>query len=624
MAPEEDKDDILGAEYDRREFREMCELFGFDVTPPGTPEEPAAAPAPAPAAPPAPDDAAEISEEETRAYWAARDRAGGAATDEKALCRARARGAIAPVERTELGLAKDQRVVVLRAELAATGWVFAATYDGASGYVPRSYLKPVGKAPTPAAEPGAARRAKAFADFEAEARARYLEEFSRLATTDDVIGYAWPKPELGPDGLPLPLASRGGAATAPVPERTADEEPALLGSHDRRRAHAETRRRALAAKRRGVFRTGRSSHRGPLMPSIDKIKPLPPRPRDPFAPPRFAVTDVDGSRYELSSRAATSVSHQGGSDAEAAFAREVARDADVETFFDRSIVEAARARPMRGAPRGRQRYNSPYSRRVGPGPRLRPLEGGGTASVARALASTAASAGARSVASALTGDDFSVASDPPIPYPPSLGRLDAREAQRLDAAVAAARSGTPPVVEARARTPQTPQGTVLVSQGTTSGQGDLGRIHAENLFGELCAAARTPSPNYLPIATLLEMADGASEELKDHPILRAIRAYPVIRKCASKYEPEDPRGLTFLEFDQLQSWFAELIHDYGLDLLPAADAPVAAPPMPAEAAPALAEAPADPELWPDTPLVARSIDPNFRAGYPPRAELKSV
>ena len=625
MAPEEDEDDILGAEYDRREFREMCELFGFDVSPPGTPEEPAAAPAPAPAAPPAPDDAAEISEEEALAYWAARDRAGGAATDEKALCRARARGAIAPVERTELGLAKDQRVVVLRAELAATGWVFAAAYDGASGYVPRSYLKPVSAAPTPAAEPGAARRAKAFADFEAEARARYLEEFSRLATTDDVIGYAWPKPELGPDGLPLPLAARGGAATAPVPERTADEEPALLGSHDRRRAHAETRRRALAARSRGVFRTGRSSHRGPLMPSIDKIKPLPPRPRDPFAPPRFAVTDVDGSRYELSSRAATSVSHQGGSDAEAAFAREVARDADVETFFDRSIVEAARARPMRGAPRGRQRYNSPYSRRVGP--RLRPLEGGGTASVARALASTA-SAGARSVASALTVDDFSVASDQPIPYPPSLGRLDEREAQRLDAAVAAARSGTPPVVEARARTPQTPQGTVLVSQRRDDAS-SLGRIKAENLFGELCAAARTPSPNYLPVATLLEMADGdASEELKDHPILRSIRAYPVIRKCASKYKPEDPRGLTFLEFDQLQSWFGELIHDYGLDLLPAADAPVAAPPMPAsmpaEAAPALAEAPADPELWPDTPLVARSIDPNFRAGYPPRAELKSV
>ena len=42
MAPEEDSDDVFGAEYDRREFREMCELFGFDVTPPGTPEEPAA------------------------------------------------------------------------------------------------------------------------------------------------------------------------------------------------------------------------------------------------------------------------------------------------------------------------------------------------------------------------------------------------------------------------------------------------------------------------------------------------------------------------------------------------------------------------------------------------------
>ena len=27
MAPEEDKDDILGAEYERREYREMCELL---------------------------------------------------------------------------------------------------------------------------------------------------------------------------------------------------------------------------------------------------------------------------------------------------------------------------------------------------------------------------------------------------------------------------------------------------------------------------------------------------------------------------------------------------------------------------------------------------------------------
>ena len=111
------------------------------------------------------------------------------------------------------------------------------------------------------------------------------------------------------------------------------------------------------------------------------------------------------------------------------------------------------------------------------------------------------------------------------------------------------------------------------------------------------------------------MADGASE-LKDHPILRAIRAYPVIRKCASKYEPEDPRGLTFLEFDQLQSWFAELIRRYGLDLLPLGGHHVgrAADAGGGRAGRALAEAPADPELWPDTPLVARSIDPNFRGG----------
>ena len=149
----DDSDAIFEAEYERREYREMCELFGFDVTPPGTPEEPAAAPAPAPAAPPAPDDAAEISEEEARAYWAARDRAGGEATEETALCRARARKAHAPVEPTELGLAKDQRVVVLRAELAATpGWVFADAGE-AVGYVPRTYLQPVpaGAAPAPKA-----------------------------------------------------------------------------------------------------------------------------------------------------------------------------------------------------------------------------------------------------------------------------------------------------------------------------------------------------------------------------------------------------------------------------------------------------------------------------------------
>ena len=49
----DDSDAIFEAEYERRDYREMCELFGFDITPPGTPEEPAAAPAPAPAAPPA-------------------------------------------------------------------------------------------------------------------------------------------------------------------------------------------------------------------------------------------------------------------------------------------------------------------------------------------------------------------------------------------------------------------------------------------------------------------------------------------------------------------------------------------------------------------------------------------
>ena len=207
MAPEEDEDDILGAEYDRREFREMCELFGFDVSPPGTPEEPAAAPAPAPAARPPPDDAAEVSDAEARAYWAARDRAGGEATDATALCRARARKAHAPVEPTELGLAKDQRVVVLRAELLATpGWVFADAGE-AFGYVPRTYLQPVpaGAAPAPKARTAPPPPVASPTPAEAKAAAARPRPAARAPPTPEAKAAA-PPPPAAPEAKAAPAA----------------------------------------------------------------------------------------------------------------------------------------------------------------------------------------------------------------------------------------------------------------------------------------------------------------------------------------------------------------------------------------------------------------------------------
>ena len=108
---------------------------------------------------------------------------------------------------------------------------------------------------------------------------------------------------------------------------------------------------------------------------------------------------------------------------------------------------------MRGdarSARGRQRYNSPHSYRVDGRVCASDFHGGGGPRRLRGPRRPPRSIGGRplSVASALTRIDFSVASDaPPIPYPRRSFSIDARE-QRLDAAVAAARSTTPPVVEA--------------------------------------------------------------------------------------------------------------------------------------------------------------------------------
>ena len=359
MAPEED--DILGAEYDRREFRETCEPSG-STSPPGTPEEPAAAPAPAPAALRRPTTRPR-SWKEARAYWAARDRAYGERRRHGAC--PRAAGAIAPVERTELGLAKDQRVAVLRAELAATGWASPRRTTGPPATCPgaTSSRSPCSPRRRPSPAPRAARRPSPTSRPRARAPPRGV---SRLATTDDVIGRAWPKPELGPDGLPLPLAARGGAATAPA---GADGRRGAGAAGVARPGGARTRRRGGARSRRSA---GGLPHRRRPTAAPDAVH------RQDQAPAAAAARPVRAAplrrhdahaRATSSSRAATSVSHQGGSDAEAAFARAARRGrGNVLRPLHR---RGARARPMRGAPGppAGQLALQPPRRGVAPAPR---------------------------------------------------------------------------------------------------------------------------------------------------------------------------------------------------------------------------------------------------------------
>jgi len=141
---------------------------------------------------------------ETRAYWTARERAGAAAVTDRVLCRARARRAHAPVEPTELGLATDQRVLVLRTELTATpGWVFA-TRDGNAGYVPRTYLQPAtARAP---AEPAAAPKPEAKAAVAPAPPAR--EAKAAAAPPPAEVKAARPEPAAPPAAEPKAAAPR--------------------------------------------------------------------------------------------------------------------------------------------------------------------------------------------------------------------------------------------------------------------------------------------------------------------------------------------------------------------------------------------------------------------------------
>ena len=209
---------------------------------------------------------------ETGAYWTARELAGAAAVTDRVLCRARARRAHAPVEPTELGLATDQRVLVLRTELTATpGWVFA-TRDGNAGYVPRTYLQPAAarapaepaappkpevKAarPEPAAPPAA--EPKAAAPRRAESKGAGAKRKSkREVVREEIRARA---------GKPMPRLTKFGNNRAALAEAPSAVQAAMLGTLKRAATEA---RQTIKRNDDIVAATLRRAPRGsPLPPS---------------------------------------------------------------------------------------------------------------------------------------------------------------------------------------------------------------------------------------------------------------------------------------------------------------------------------------------------------------------
>ena len=199
------------------------------------------------------------------------------ATDETGACRARARARGHRARRAHgaPGWPRTSASSCCRAELAATGWVSPRPTTGPPATA--AELPQTGRPGHRAGGRGrAARRAKAFADFEAEARALPR---GVLAARDERRRHRLrlAQARAGPRRPAAAAGGRGGAATAPVPadRRGAPRSPRAAGRcWGRTTGGARTRRRGGARSRRGA---GGVPHR-PLvprgrMPSIDKIGP---------------------------------------------------------------------------------------------------------------------------------------------------------------------------------------------------------------------------------------------------------------------------------------------------------------------------------------------------------------
>ena len=88
------------------------------------------------------------------------------------------------------------------------------------------------------------------------------------------------------------------------------------------------------------------------------------------------------------------------------------------------------------------------------------------------------------------------------------------------------------------------------------------------IFLELCLDAcirfphdTTNSKEHLPVGAILQYVDGDDVgPHPDHPVFAACRNFPPMRNAVAKYKPEDMvHGLTFVEFDEIDVYFEELI-----------------------------------------------------------------
>ena len=196
-----------------------------------------------------------------------------------ALPRARAQ-AHAPVEPTELGLAKDQRVVVLRAELAATpGWVFADAGEAFAGVADLPPAGPRGR------RAGAQGPGRAAARGVADARRGQGARRRRAAAAR---GSAPPTPEAKAAAPPPPAVPRpSGARRRPRPSRPRRWPKRRSTSSTRSQAAA---RPALVACNVGGQGRGRAPPAAPRAKARPRRRrPPPPSPRPPRpGPPRRA------------------------------------------------------------------------------------------------------------------------------------------------------------------------------------------------------------------------------------------------------------------------------------------------------------------------------------------------
>ena len=274
---------------------------------------------------------------------------------------------------------------------------------------------------------------------------------------------------------------------------------------------------------------------------------LPKKPRDPFAPPARAPLADFGSKFDLPSGSMASAPTVCGGQVD-----------EDEVDFARSISSARTEEPTFARPRPRRAVAKTAAGRAPDS--LKPIDFG-AAGRPELVPET---------------DDAAPARRPPLP--PSIEA----EAEKLDAMVRAALGGNVPKFPKHALHGKLPKGHYASgAMMTTFRRGNVDALKyldeptepsPEDIFKELCETARrlypehsTNSTDHLPVSCLLRLADERAGPRPDHYVMWALREFPPIRDAVAEYEPEDPHGLEFVEFDEFETYFSEIIRGNGLE-----------------------------------------------------------